>query len=112
MTVAGLIGRPVRVRADLPTEICQGQFQVRLEPITADMFDQPRQVTLVLEKASEPIVPPLGCVVPPGGPVTQDLFLPMGCGIQHGDRLRWVLRDAVTGEILAEQETVSKIDLW
>ena len=56
------------------------------------IFDQPRQVRLSLEKAGEPVVPPLSCVVRPGGPATVDVFLPVGCGLERGDRGRWVLR--------------------
>ena len=47
-------------------------------------------------------------VVGPSGPTTVDVFLPMGCGLKPGDRVRWVLRDAVTDEVLAEQEAVSQ----
>jgi len=41
-----------------------------------------------------------------------NLFLPDGCGLAPGDRVRWLLRDAVTGELLAEQEAISQVDLW
>jgi len=109
--VQQVMGRPVRVRAELPLEICNAQFKVRLEPVIADLFDQPRQVRLSLEKGGEPVVPPLSCVVGPGGPVSVDVFLPMGCGLEPGDRVRWVLRDAATEEVLAEQEAVSRVDL-
>jgi hypothetical protein len=110
--VQQVMGRPVKVRAELPLEICNAQFKVRLEPVIADLFDQPRQVRLSLEKEGEPVVPPLSCVVGPGGPVSMDVFLPMGCGLKPGDRVHWVLRDAATEEVLAEQEAVSRVDLW
>ena len=110
--VQQVMGRPVGVRAELPQVIRNAQFKVRLEPVSADLFDQPRQVTLSLEKAEEPVVPPLSCVVGPSGPATVDVFLPMGCGLEPGDQVRWVLRDAVTEEMLAEQEAVSQVDLW
>ena len=100
------------VRAELPKAIRSAQFKVVLEPVSAEMFDQPRQVTLSLEKAGQPVVPPLSCVVGPGGPATVDVFLPMGCGLEPGDQVRWLLRDAVTDEVLAEQEAISEIDLW
>lgn len=41
-----------------------------------------------------------------------EVFLPLGCGLERGDRVRWVLQDAVTGEMLAKQEAVSQVDLW
>jgi len=41
-----------------------------------------------------------------------DVFLPMGCGLEPGDRVRWVLRDAGTEELLDEQEATSQVDLW
>jgi len=110
--VQQVMGRPVGVRAELPQVIRNAQFKVRLEPVFTDLFDQPCQVRLSLEKAGEPVVPSLSCVVGPGGPVTVDVFLPMGCGLEPGDRVRWVLRDAVTEEMLAEQEAVSQVDLW
>jgi len=50
--------------------------------------------------------------VGPSGPVTVDVFLPMGCGLEPGERVRWVVRDAVTEEVLAEQEAISRVDLW
>jgi len=107
-----VLGRPVKVQVELPQVIRHAQFKVRLEPVTADLFDQPRQVTLSLEKGGEPVVPPLSCVVGPGGPAVVDVFLPMGCGLEPGDRVRWVLRDAVTDEPLKEQEATSRVDLW
>ncbi len=107
-----MLSRPVGVRAELPKVIRSAQFKVVLEPVSADMFDQPRQVALSLEKAGQPVVPPLSCVVGPGGPATVDVFLPMGCGLEPDDQVRWLLRDAVTDEVLAEQEAISEIDLW
>ena len=105
------VGRPVGVRAELPARIT-GQFKVVLEPVVASTTDQPRQVTLALEAAGQPVAPPLSCVVEPSGAVEQTILLPMGCGLETGQRVRWVLRDAVTGEVLAEQEAVSQVDLW
>jgi hypothetical protein len=107
-----VLGRPVEVRVELPRVIRTAQFNVVLEPVAASIFDQPRQVTLSLEKAGEPAVPPLSCIVSPGQPTTVDVFLPMGCGLEPGDQVRWLLRDAVTDEVLAEQEAVSEVDLW
>ena len=43
--------------------------------------------------------------------VEQTILLPMGCGLESGQCVRWVLRDAVTGEVLAEQDAVSQVDL-
>jgi hypothetical protein len=105
------VGRPVGVRAELPTRIT-GQFKVVLEPVVTSTTDQPRQVTLALEAAGQPVAPPLSCVVEPGGSVEQTILLPMGCGLESGQRVRWVLADAVTGEVLAEQDAVSQVDLW
>lgn len=110
--VQQVMGRPVKVQVELPQVIRHAQFKVRLEPVTADLFDQPRQVTLSLEKGGKPVVPPLSCVVGPGGPALVDVFLPMGCGLEPGDRVRWVLRDAVTDELLKDQEATSRVDLW
>ena len=110
--VQQVLGRPVGVRVELPHEILNAQFKVRLEPVSASLLDQPRQVSLGLEKSGEPVVPPLSCVVGLGGPVTVDVFLPMGCGLEPGDQVRWVVRDAVTEEVLAEQEAISRVDLW
>ena len=107
-----VLGRPVGVRVELPSVIRSAQFKVVLEPVSADIFDQPRQVTLSLEKAGEPVLPPLSCIVSPSEPTTMDVFLPMGCGLEPGDQVRWLLRDAVTDEVLAEQESISEIDLW
>jgi hypothetical protein len=107
-----VMGRPVKVRADLPQVIRSAQFKVCLEPEASDIFDQPRQVKLSLEKAGQPVVPPLSYVVAPIGPASIDIFLPLGCGLERGDRVRWVLRDAVTEELLDEQESTSQVDLW
>ena len=107
-----VMGRPVKVRAELPQVIRNAQFKIRLEPEATGIFDQPRQVRLNLEKAGKPVVPPLSCVVGPSGPASVDVFLPMGCGLEPGDRVRWVLRDAVTEELLDEQEATSQVDLW
>jgi len=107
-----MLSRPVGVRAELPKIIRSAQFKVVLEPVSADMFDQPRQVTLSLEKAGGAVVPALSYVVRPGQPSTLDVFLPMGCGLEPGDQVCWLLRDAVTDEVLAEQESISEIDLW
>ncbi|MBN1936000.1 MAG: PglZ domain-containing protein [Anaerolineae bacterium] len=106
------LGRPVGVRADLPGEIVNAQFKIRLEPVADSLLGQPRQVTLNLEKMGERVTPPLSCVVGPDGPVTLDVLLPLGCGLAPGDAVRWVLRDAATEEVLAEQEAVSRVDLW
>jgi len=106
------MGRPVGVRAELPEVIRNAQFRVRFEPEAADIFDRPRQVRLTLEKAGESVIPSLSCVVGPSGPITVDVFLPMGCGLEPGDRVRWVLRDAGTEELLDEQEATSQVDLW
>lgn len=104
-------GRPVNVAADLPEAIRSAQPDVRLRPVGTEMFDQPRQVTVTLEKDGKPIVPPFSQVVGPAEPVKVLIFLPMGCGLKPGDRVRWVLRDAVTEDVLAERETVSRVDL-
>jgi hypothetical protein len=105
-------GPPVGVRAELPSVIRTAQFKVTLEPRATGIFDQPRQVTLSLEKAGQPVIPPLSCVVSPGEPTMLDVFLPMGCGLEWGDQVRWLLQDAVTDEVLAEQEAISQLDLW
>ena len=110
--VQQVMGRPVGVRAELPREILSAQFRVRFEPVLAGLLDQPRQVGLLLEKSGKPVIPPLSCVVAPAGPVAVDVFLPMGCGLEPGDRVRWIVRDAVTEEVLAEQEAISRVDLW
>ena len=107
-----VVGRPVGVRARLPAAIRTAQFKVTLEPMATGIFDRPRQVTLGLEKAGSPVMPPLSCVVSPGPPTTLDVFLPMGCALEPGDRACWRLRDAVTDEVLAEQEAISEVDLW
>jgi len=107
-----MVGRPVGVSAELPTVIRTAQFKLTLIPIATSVFDQPRQVALVLEKAGSPVIPPLSCVVAPGEPTTLEVFLPMGCGLEPGDRVRWLLRDAVTDEVLAEQKATSEVDLW
>ena len=107
-----VLGRPVGVRVELPRVIRTAQFNVVLEPVSASIFDQPRQVALSLEKAGEPVLPPLSCIVSPSEPTTMDIFFPMGCGLEPGDQVRWLLRDAVTDEVLAEQESISEIDLW
>lgn len=107
-----VMGRPVGVRVELPAVIRSAQFKVTLEPVATTIFDQPRQVTLSLEKAGQPVVPPLSCVVAPGQPTTVDVFLPLGCGLEPGDRVRWLLRDAVTDEVLAKQKATSEVDLW
>lgn len=107
-----VMGKPVGVTADFPDVIRNAQPDVRLHPVEADMFDRPRQVTVTLEKDGEPVVPALSQVVGPAGPTKVSVFLPMGCGLQPGDRVRWLLRDAVTEEVLAEQDAVSQVDLW
>ncbi|MBM4464431.1 MAG: PglZ domain-containing protein [Chloroflexi bacterium] len=107
-----VLGRPVGVQVKLPKVIRSAQFKVVLQPVSADIFDQPRQVALSLEKAGQAVIPPLSCIVRPSEPTTIDVFLPMGCGLEPGDQVRWLLRDAVTDEVLAEQEAVSEVDLW
>jgi hypothetical protein len=107
-----VVGPPVGVRAELPSVIRTAQFKVTLEPRATGIFDQPRHVTLSLEKAGQPVIPPLSCIVSPGEPTMLDVFLPMGCGLEWGDQVRLLLQDAVTDEVLAEQETISQLDLW
>ncbi len=107
-----VMGRPVGVRAELPRMIRSAQFQVVLEPISVSMFDQPRQVALSLEKEGQPVIPRLGFVVPRTESKTVDVFLPMECGLEPGDQVHWILRDAVTDEVLAEQAATSDVDLW
>jgi hypothetical protein len=51
-------------------------------------------------------------VVSPAEPVSVNVFLPMGCGLLAGDRVRWILRDAHTEEILTDQAAVSQVDIW
>jgi len=80
--------------------------------VVASTTDQPRQITLALEVAGQPVAPPLSCVVEPAGAIEQTILLPQGCGLEAGQRIRWVLRDAVTGEVLVEQDAVSQVDLW
>ena len=106
------MGRPVGVQVEYPGVINMAQFKVKLQPVAADIFARPRQVSLALEKEDRSVVPPLGVVVTPSGPVEADVFLPMGCGLEPGDQVRWLLRDAVTGEVLASQDAVSQVDLW
>jgi len=110
--VQQVMGRPVGVRAELPHVIRNAQFELILEPIPASTFDQPRQVALSLEKGGQPVIPPLSCIVGPVEATTINVFLPMGCGLEPGDRVHWTLRDAVTDEVVAEQEATSQVDLW
>ncbi len=107
-----VLGKPVRVRADFPEVIRNAQPAVRLHPVGAGMFDQPRQVTVTLERDGEPVVPALSQVVRPAESTRVSFFLPMQCGLEPGDEVRWVLRDAVTEEVLAEQDAVNRADLW
>ena len=106
------LGKPVTVAADFPAVIRNAQPRVTLRPVAADLLDQPRQVTLALEKGGVPVIPPLSAVVPPGEPRPVDCFLPIGCGLEPGDRVRWVVRDALTEEVLAEEDAVNRADLW
>ena len=39
-------------------------------------------------------------------------LLPAWWGLQPRDRVRWLLRDALTDEVLAEQEAINYLDLW
>lgn len=107
-----VMGGPVEVQADFPDVIRNAQPAVQLRAVEAGMFDQPGQVTVTLEKDGEPVLPPLCQVVGPAEPAKVSVFLPTGCGLQPGDRVRWVLRDAVTEEVVAEQDAVSEVDLW
>ena len=43
--------------------IRQGQMQLTLEPLAETTFDQPRRVSLSLEKEGEPVVPPFEATV-------------------------------------------------
>jgi len=106
------MGRPVGVTADFPEVIRSAQPEVRLHPVASDVFDRPRQVTVTLEKEGEPVLPALSQIVGPSDSARVLVFLPMGCGLQPGDAVRWVLRDAITEEVLAERNTVSQVDLW
>jgi hypothetical protein len=106
------LGRPVGVRVELPAVIRQGQIQLLLEPIAETLVDQPRRVSLALEKEGQAVVPPFEATVLATGPATLDVWLPQGCGLEIGDRVEWVLRDLLTGEVLQRQETVSQVDLW
>ena len=103
--------RPVGVRAELPSVIHMAQPEVVLEPMSTDLFDQPRQVTVSLEKAGKPVAPPVSQVVQASGPTKALILLPMDCGLAEGDLVQWVVRDALTGEVLAEQDTTSQVDL-
>lgn len=105
-------GRPVTVAGDFPDVIRNAQPDVRLYAVDPEMFEQPRQVTVTLEKGGEPVIPPSSQPVGPAEPVKVPIFLPMGCGLEPGNRVRWVLRDAVTEEVLDEQKAVSQVDLW
>jgi hypothetical protein len=107
-----VLGKPVTVRADFPEVIRNAQPAVQLHPAGAGMFDQPRQVTVALEREGEPVVPALSQVVRPAESTKVSFFLPMQCGLEPGDQVRWVLRDAVTEEVLAEQDAVNRADLW
>ncbi len=108
----GAQGKPVMVAVEFPEVIHNAQPRVTLRPVTADMFDQPRQVTIVLEKDGAPVAPPLSQVVRPTEPAIVDFFLLFGCGLEPGDSVRWVLRDAHTDEVLAEQSAVNQANLW
>lgn len=104
------VGRPAGVRAELPARIT-GLFKVTLEPVVTSTTDLPRQVTLALEAAGDPVIPPLSLTVAPGDSIQQTILLPQGCGLEAGQRVRWVLRDTVTGEVLIEQDAVNQDDL-
>ncbi len=106
------MSRPVGVRVDLPAVIRQGQLQIVLQPEAESLVDQPRRVSLSLEKAGVPVVPPFEATVFPSSPATLDVWLPQGCGLEIGDRAEWVLRDRLTGEELRRQEAVSEVDWW
>jgi hypothetical protein len=106
------LGRPVSVRVELPAAIRQGQIQLSLEPVVETVVDQPRRISLALEKEGQPVVPPFEATVLPSGPATLPVWLPQGCGLEIGDRVEWVLRDLLTGEVLRRQHAESRIDLW
>ena len=104
-------GRPVDVQVELPEVIRMAQFRITLTPVATTVFDQPRQVALTLEKSGEQVVPPLSCVVGPSESHTLIVLLPQACGLQPGDRVVWMLRDAVTDEVLSERNATSEVDL-
>lgn len=106
------LGRPVGVRIELPAVIRQGQLQLIVEPMAESTFDQPRRVSLSLEKEGAAVAPPYEALVKPSGPATLDVWLPQGCGLDIGDRVVWIMRDLLTGEVLKRQEAVSQVDLW
>ena len=108
----GAQGKPVAVTAEFPAVIPNAQPRVVLHPTPAGIFDQPRQVSVTLEKAGAAVVPPLSQIVYLTEPAIVDFLLPFDCGLEPGDSVRWVLRDARTDEVLAEQDAVNQANLW
>jgi hypothetical protein len=111
VTQRGQGGSPVGIQAELPSRITTAQFKVVLTPTPASTLDQPRQVTVALLQGDQPLLPASSVAVTPSAQVTLDILLPWDCGLRHGDRLRWLVQDAASGETLAEQEAISDVEL-
>lgn len=93
-----VLGKPVSVTADFPDVIRNAQPDLKLRSGKAQMFDQPRQITVTVDKDGEP--------------TRVSVFLRMECVLAPGDQVQWVLAGAVTEELLSEQDVVSQVDLW
>jgi len=106
-----VVGKVVGVEADFPAAIHNAMPEVMLKPVAQSLLAQPRPVLLTLEREDGETLAALRKAVGVGEPVKEIVMLPFDCGLMEGDRLRWVLRDARTEEVLAQQDAISKMTI-
>lgn len=105
------IGDIIDVEIQAPAEIRQKLEKVKIIPKAATVFGKAREIELVLQKGDHRIIT-LQQVISPAEENEITVLFSEDALLEVGDKVRWLLLDRITGQLLDEQEAVNFVDFF
>jgi hypothetical protein len=107
-------GGMIDVEMSAPDEIRGKLLKVKVQALSAELLARPRQVELRLEKApgaSTPIIA-IQQVIEVGDEIEIKVLIPDSAPLEIGEKVTWLLVDAVSEQILQEKSAVNRVDFF
>lgn len=101
----------IMVHLEIPQIIHNAVFKIELAPEQRSLFDEAREVRLVIERVDGVKIFEIVEIVDSGSPVRKNIQLRPSHGVTYGSNLTFTLYDAHTGEELERKAAVSQVDL-
>jgi len=107
-------GGMIDVEMFAPDEIRGKLLKVKFKALSAELLARPRQVELHLEKISGDAAPFVSIlqVIEVGDEIEVKVLLPNSAPLEIGEKVIWLLVDAVSGQVLQEQPAVNRVDFF